>query len=62
MWRITRKSGTLQQILIMGAMNLLHTKLSKKVVNQKWPTPTGTTASRHGIRELQAKDDAGALK
>ena len=34
MWRITRKSGTLQQVLIMGAMNLLHTKLGKEVANQ----------------------------
>jgi hypothetical protein len=30
MWQITRNAGTLQQVLIMAAMNLLHTKLGKK--------------------------------
>jgi hypothetical protein len=30
MWRITRMSGTLQQIFIMVAMNVLHTKRKEK--------------------------------
>jgi hypothetical protein len=31
MWRISRTSGTLQEILIMASMNLLHTSRNDKL-------------------------------
>jgi hypothetical protein len=52
MWRISRTSGTMQEILIMAAMNLLHTgrgeqyamssHLSGEVITSAtgWKTPS----------------------